>query len=59
MKLTREQMMDNAIKKLGMEHPWVIALCSVCEWYPTDKKSEENLRKAYEAGMAKNWEEDE
>lgn len=58
-KLTREEMMNKAINKLGMEHPWVVALCHVCEWYPTDKINEARLREAYKAGMAKNWAEEE
>ena len=30
-KLTKEEMMDNAIKTLGMENTWVIAFCNACE----------------------------
>ena len=30
-KLTKEQMMDNAIRRFGFENEWVIAFCSACE----------------------------
>lgn len=30
-KLTKEQMMDNAIRRFGFEDEWVIAFCSACE----------------------------
>lgn len=30
-KLTKEQMMDNSIKRFGLENEWVIAFCSACE----------------------------
>ena len=31
MKLTKEQMMENIARKLGLENKWVIAFCSACE----------------------------
>ena len=30
-KLTKEQMMDNAIRRFGFENEWVIVFCSACE----------------------------
>ena len=30
-KLTKEQMMDNACRRFGLENKWVIAFCSACE----------------------------
>lgn len=29
--LTKEDMMNNAMKTLGLENPWVIAFCNACE----------------------------
>ena len=30
-KLTKEQMMDNAMRRFGLETEWVIAFCNACE----------------------------
>lgn len=30
-KLTKEQMMNNACRRFGLENKWVIAFCSACE----------------------------
>lgn len=30
-KLTKEEMMDNACRRFGLENKWVIAFCSACE----------------------------
>lgn len=30
-KLTKEQMMNNAMRRFGLENEWVIAFCSACE----------------------------
>lgn len=29
--LTKEEMMDNAMRRFGLENPWVIAFCNACE----------------------------
>ena len=30
-KLTKEEMMDKACRRFGLENEWVIAFCSACE----------------------------
>jgi hypothetical protein len=30
-KLTKEEMMNNAMRRFGLENEWVIAFCNACE----------------------------
>ena len=47
-KLTKEQMMDNAIRRFGFENEWVIAFCSACE---CDLYSDEVIKMLYDWKM--------
>lgn len=56
--MTREQMMNDVIRKVGMEHPWVVQFCSLCEQYEDTDWNNQILKLLYESAMAHNWEEE-
>jgi transcription initiation factor IIE alpha subunit len=57
-KMTREKMMDNLIKKLGMEHKYVIYFCKICEEYPENEWNNAMIYGIYRGAMNHNWEEE-
>lgn len=54
--LTKEEMMENAMRRFGLENPWVIAFCNACELGILSDKALELL---YIAKMEEIDEEDE
>ena len=55
-KLTKEEMMNDVMRRFGLENPWVIAFCNACELGILSTKTLELL---YTAKMEENDEEDE
>ena len=54
--LTKEEMMENAMRRFGLENPWVIAFCNACE---LEILSDKALELLYIAKMEEIDEEDE
>lgn len=54
--ITKEEMMNNVMRRFGLENPWVIAFCNACELGILSTKALELL---YTAKMEEIDEEDE
>lgn len=56
--MTRIEMMDNLIKRIGMEHPYVIGFCRLCETTPENEWNDSMLYGMYMGAIDHNWEEE-
>ncbi len=50
--MTKEEMMNDVIRKYGFEHPWVILFCELCEEWEDEKVRNEGLENLYIIMMA-------
>jgi hypothetical protein len=57
--MTREEMMNNAIRKYGFEHPWVIQFCKHCEDWEQNEWNDKCLESLYLAMIHYQVEEEE
>lgn len=49
--MTRDEMMNNVIRKYGFEHPWVIQFCKFCDEWEDVKVLNDGLESLYIAMM--------
>ena len=49
--ITREEMMNDVIRRYGFEHPWVVQFCQFCDEWENEKVYNDGLESLYIALM--------
>ena len=49
--ITREEMMNDVIRRYGFEHPWVVKFCEFCDEWENEKVYNDGLESLYIALM--------
>ena len=49
--ITREEMMNDVIRRYGFEHPWVVKFCEFCDTWENEKVYNDGLESLYIALM--------
>lgn len=57
--MTREEMMNDVIRRYGFEHPWVIQFCKQCEDWEQNEWNDKCLKNLYLAMIHYQVEEEE